>query len=87
MPDRYFQIPPLTLDAWFTSPVEVREAVTAVTRVYHAMLDYNDRLHQQLGDEQGVSQSELDAVVQRRVPPMMGQSRSYGRDELGLRNS
>ena len=80
MPDRYCQPPPLTLDEWFSTPVRGREIVTAVTRVYEDALDYNDRLHEHLREVHGVPQSELDAMVERRVPPLMGQSRTYQRD-------
>ena len=81
MPDRYLQPPPLSLDAWFGSSVEVHEIVD---HVYDAVLDYNDWLHAHLRDEHGVSQSELDAMVERRISPMMDRSRTYGCEGIEL---
>ena len=82
MPDRYLQLPPITLDAWFNTSVEMRKLITHILRKRQEALDLNDRLHAHLRDDHGVPAHTLDAIVAQRLPPVMGLQRNYQRDQL-----
>ena len=85
MPDRYLELPPQTLSAWFAKPVEVREELLELRSLRQKFLDINDRLYEHLREDHDVPSDELDARLSERVAPIMGQSRTYTSDTLRTR--